>query len=224
MRLAAYLSFHEASGPIRQAVTKFGGNPVWLTQPQWPLDPQSGKPMLFLGQVFLDPEIFGNLQGRLAYLFLPASDPLWATPGYHAAGNVVLIQPGASPDLPAAPLTEGPSVCRVARGKRRWLLLRERIAVPSEFAVSLTKRQDPEIDWEADDPLAGIGHDLEECKIGGEPVWIQDEDWPYEDSRHLLLQLVWDKYPFHLALGDAGTLWAFLSRDGSQGTIRWQCY
>jgi hypothetical protein len=55
-------------------------------------------------------------------------------------------------------------------------------------------------------------------------VWIQDPEWPYEDSRHLLLQLVWGKYPFHLELGDAGSLWAFLNRDGTEGRMVWQSY
>jgi hypothetical protein len=65
---------------------------------------------------------------------------------------------------------------------------------------------------------------MDDCKVGGVPIFIQDEWWPFPDSRRLLLQLVWGKYPFHLVLGDAGTLYTFLSADGRTGKMLWQCY
>ena len=226
MKNAGYLSFHETTSRIREPVTKFGGQPVWLTKAEWPVSQNSGEPMLFLGQVSLDPEIFDNIQGQMAYLFLPSSDPLYAEPAYEPAKNSVIIQPGGSNEKPTRQITEGPCVCRIGYGKRTWYLLRERLRLPTEFAVSITRRQDPEIRYEDDDddPWANTPHDLNDSKIGGEPVWIQDEAWPYDDSRALLLQLVWGNFPFHLNLGDAGTLWAFLNKEGTKGTIQWDCY
>jgi hypothetical protein len=47
-------------------VTKFGGQPVWLEAPQWPIGRANGKPMEFIGQVALDPQIFGNIPGKMA--------------------------------------------------------------------------------------------------------------------------------------------------------------
>ncbi|MFP3987980.1 hypothetical protein U9R90_10830 [Streptomyces sp. E11-3] len=56
------VEFVPADGEVREAVTKAGGQPVWLAEPQWPLT-FDGEPMDFFGQFALE-------GGRLAYLFL----------------------------------------------------------------------------------------------------------------------------------------------------------
>lgn len=45
--------FKEASSPITSADTKFGGQPVWLAEPQWPLSRATGNPMRFVCQIVL---------------------------------------------------------------------------------------------------------------------------------------------------------------------------
>jgi hypothetical protein len=132
MKTAGYLTFHEAPGPICEPVTKFGGQPVWLTVPQWPVMPGTGRPMLFLGQVAIDPIFFGPVCGRMAYLFLPAADPLYAVPAHESERNVVVVQPGGSLPAVCEPLTVGPAVCQLARSRRRWLLFRDQIEVLAE--------------------------------------------------------------------------------------------
>jgi len=42
--------FTRVSEPVRTLITKFGGQPVWLTEPQWPLSSGWDKrPMMFIG-------------------------------------------------------------------------------------------------------------------------------------------------------------------------------
>ena len=59
----ASIEFVEESSPVRGLVTKFGGQPVWLEAPQWPVSRTTGEPMRFIGQVALGPDIFGPIDG-----------------------------------------------------------------------------------------------------------------------------------------------------------------
>ncbi|GAB2599734.1 hypothetical protein GCM10027168_35990 [Streptomyces capparidis] len=82
------IEFVPADGPVREPVTKVGGQPVWLEEPQWPLGASSGEPMEFLGQFALD-------GGRLAYVFMSEYDNAptgtWDPEG---GENAVIVQPG----------------------------------------------------------------------------------------------------------------------------------
>jgi hypothetical protein len=231
MSTAGYITFRLAEAPIAEPATKFGGRPLWLDRPQWPLSRRTGEQMAFLAQVALDPAIFGPCVGKLAYLFAAPTREWalswkeWQSPDRWGRVMTVIIQPGENRHIETRPLNEGPGLLRRHKGRRRFLWFRERLWLPAEYAVSLTIREDPdELDETLDDPAAAVPHDMDDCKVGGLPTWIQDEEWPYPDSRRLLLQLVWGKFPFHLDLGDAGTLYAFLSRDGRAGKILLQCY
>lgn len=100
------LVFLPADGAVREAVTKVGGQPVWLEEPQWPLSRETGQPMQFLGQFALD-------GGRLAYLFMTQDEDDWVDGTYEPEGgeNALVIQPGGRvPDfLAVEPRGEGPS-------------------------------------------------------------------------------------------------------------------
>jgi hypothetical protein len=227
MSLAGYISFHQAAQPISAAVTKFGGQPVWFTGPEWPVSRRTGEPMLFIGQIALDREIFGPVAREMAYVFITEQNRLLGPYNFDpdAGENAVVIQPGVNSHLHTRPLLQGPSIYRWEKGRRKFLLFRERLRVPCEYSVTLDKKQDPDdLDWNDDDPYAKVPHDMDDCKIGGLPVFIQDEERPFADSTKLLLQLVWHKIPFHLDLGDAGSLYTFLSQDGRSGKLTWQCY
>ena len=60
------LNFVEAKTPMRGRVTKFGGQPVWIDTPQWPLSRQTGKPMQFIGQVALEDDLGFATSARMA--------------------------------------------------------------------------------------------------------------------------------------------------------------
>jgi predicted DNA-binding WGR domain protein len=90
------VGFTEVTEPITEVITKFGGQPVWLEEPRWPLCPGNGKQIPFLGQIKLEPEIFGDIEAKMAYVFLGSDDPTgednsWPT---DHGDSAVVLQPG----------------------------------------------------------------------------------------------------------------------------------
>ena len=74
-------------------VTKFGGQPVWTTEPTWPLG-SDGLPAMFIAQFALPDD------DRLAYLFV---DPSW-DPDLDGSEGILFAQPGTleRPSRPSA--------------------------------------------------------------------------------------------------------------------------
>ncbi len=221
----ASIEFVEASMPIRESVTKFGGQPVWLLAPQWPLSRETGRPMRFIGQVSLDPDLFGPVEGRMAYLFITDDDDYidgtWEPDG---GENAVIIQPGELL-VPAQDLAAGPTLYRMVSRPGHERL----VAEPCEFVARLTLSDDApfvsEQDlWQGDEESsrryrAALGGN----KIGGTPGFLQGDEFPGEEFRQLLLQLDSTGAPFCVNFGDCGIGYAFLSRQGHTGKFLWQC-
>lgn len=205
------VDFVRAEAPILEPVTKFGGAPVWVAAPQWPLSRQTGRPMHFIAQIAIDPELFGGAPGRVAYLFMTDDEDVDS--GYDPAGgeNALIIQPSdALLAVEAAALLEGPSLFEMVFANRHGLGVQS----PCEFAVRLAEPQDDaDRDWEEGDF---------ENKIGGASIWMQFDETPGEGWR-LLLQLDSAGVPFSINFGDAGVGYAFLSPDGASGLFLWQC-
>jgi hypothetical protein len=225
MRPKYHITFTPAPHPIREAVTKFGGQPTWLTEPQWPLSRMYQTPMLFVCQVALAPEVFGRLDAQMAYLFMTEYSGQGVSPSTWepAAGeNAVLLQPGywSGPTLSRR---QGPSLYR---GDRQH-------AVSCEYAVKLTLGEDPDVydvpEWAVglDDEGDPVVEDemawksylraLFEAKIGGTAV-PHDRDArpsPGPGSWHLLVQFAEQHVPFSIDFGGDGVGYAFLSADGT---------
>lgn len=235
------LTFHEVQTPITEPVTKFGGQPVWLTEPQWPLSRKLGIPMQFICQIRLYPELFGPLEAQMAYLFMtdpPADGPFPYTGEPDGGENAIILQPGIWTG-PTLPLTEGPSLYKYPQE-------------PCEFAVELHPGEDSEelaTPWpdmtdeeleEDDDDLDNEAWTLKhqtnptawdlryeastEDKIGGIPVPTTNYDaFPYPPGGpwQLLLQLQELGEPFEINFGSDGTGYALLSEDGRIGKFLW---
>lgn len=209
------VTFHEASAPITEPVTKFGGQPVWLGKPEWPLSKETGEPMRFICQIAIDPEVFGQVEGKMAYLFMTdGEDFVDGTYEPDGGENAVVIQPNGN-NVTTTQLAAGPSLY-VMREKEDDQLLHP---VPCEFSVALKVGDDPDRGFENDTN----GDDLEEAKIGGTPVFLQGEEYPKGGGWRLLLQLDSVTAPFYVNFGDAGVGYAFLSADGRTGKFLWQC-
>src|SRR5262245_59266815 len=95
----ATIAYREVMSPITDPVTKFGGQPVWMQDPCWPLSRAYGTPMQFVCQVALALDLFGGLESSMAYLFV--TDDF--EHGYRAdivdqegRENAVLLQPGGT--------------------------------------------------------------------------------------------------------------------------------
>lgn len=196
-------------------MTKFGGQPVWLSDPEWPLSKQTGEPMRFICQIALNPEIFGGPPGRMAYLFMTdGEDFVDGTYEPDGGENAVIIQPNGN-NVATKSQATGPTLYVMKEMAGHDLLQ----PVPCEFAVTSIAGADPEKEIQDGDDGAA----LSEIKIGGTPAFLQGEEYPAGGEWRLLLQLDSASVPFYVNFGDAGVGYAFLSEDGRSGRFLWQC-
>lgn len=232
------ITYREVASPITDLVTKFGGQPVWMSEPYWPLSRQYGTPMQFICQIALTAELFGDIgtdsmdstEPHMAYLFVTndhEADYTATTWDADGGENALILQPGGIWEGPTALLREGPSLYRRRWTGEGW----ER--TPCEFAVELHPGFDPRVGaraWDAAGPNDTSAWDacmaaLCEDKFGGTPVTRLDE-LEFRDPKQwrLLLQLntkAYDDDPFFLDLADDGLGYAFLSKDGRRGKFTW---
>lgn len=221
------IEFVEGGAKPGKGETKFGGQPDWLAQPQWPLSRSTGNPMRFICQIRLDKALFPNAQGEMAYVFMTDEDDYvdgtWEPEG---GENCVVVQPSAAPLLvKTTDQATGPSLyemCEVAGNDRL-------VPEACECAVSLALAEEPDFtpeaargDW-SDAAFEEYAEALDGNKIGGTPIFLQDDEFPEGDGWRLLLQLDSTCVPFYVNFGDAGIAYAFLNADGSAGRMLWQC-
>jgi len=168
-------------------------------QPTWlerPLWPTSAK----LGEPmdFIGQFRLPGERIRLAYLFM-SFDEAGELNTYDPEGgeNALIIQRGGC--LPSfvgkdAELFEGPSLLE-------W----------DEIAVELVP------------VYAGDSGGLSSW-IGGEPRFIQNEEYPEGEGWRFLFQLDSSNPDFGVSFGDAGVGYGFVSADGRAGRFLWQCH
>ena len=216
------LSAAQALTPITDPISKLGGQPVWIDEPQWPLSKTTGKPMSFVGQFVLYPEIFGPLEARMAYIFMyddePYIDGTWLPDG---GENAVIVQPGVW-NGPAIASTTGPTLYH---GTQRPDGTLERI--PVEYALRLAPGDDPdtldENEFRARDAWEEYCAYLNESKIGGAPAFLQNPEYPGQGNWRLLAQLDGGLFDYNINFGDAGVGYAFINEDGAAAKFLWQC-
>jgi hypothetical protein len=224
------ITYREVQAPITDPITKFGGQPVWLEQPQWPLSRKYGTPMQFVCQIVLLTELFGDIEGRMAYIFITDDyDTGYLADTWKPDGgeNAVIIQPGGVWAGPAQSLHEGPTLYRRAWEHHDWQ------RTPCEFEVELRFGEDPAEgvwdDVDSDDATAWDNYfdALVEDKIGGAPVPTVNSGPKlarFPPNWRLLLQVntkVNDEDPFFLNLASDGVGYAVLSEDGRSGKFMW---
>jgi uncharacterized protein YwqG len=222
------ITFHNASEPITELVTKFGGQPVWLTVAQWPLSRTTANPMKFVAQIALDPVIFGDIPGKMAYLFITDEDEFvedtWLPDG---GENAVIVQPGIYLGS-TKPLLTGPSLYRLIDSPGA----KYRVPVACEFAVELHAGADSDFvddsvlwgEWtETERDAYHAQLEADRNKIGGTPLFLQHSEFPGEGTWQLIVQLDSASVPFEINFGDMGWGYAFLSADGTTGKFLFQC-
>ena len=225
MQRAYSLSFRRSNAPCRDLVTKFGGQPVWVQEPQWPISRSLGEQMTFICQIALYPEIFGQTVGRMAYIFMtdleekvvPAWDP-------DSGENAVIIQPGRQPNIQTMAAPIGPTLYEYFEVPGQDQMQ----ARPCEYLVDTARRTDPQFEDEAhrqgmdDQSFEKYSKAVEGNKVGGSPAFLQEDAMP--PGGKLLLQLDSAQVPFYVNFGDCGLGFAFISPDGSQGRFLFQSY
>jgi uncharacterized protein YwqG len=222
----ASLEFIESNEPITDPVTKFGGQPVWVGEPQWPLSKSTGNLMRFICQIAIDPGWFKTASAQMAYFFITDEeeyvDETWEPDG---GENAVILQPGQT-TLPTKAESQGPTLYRLVKKPANRRLVSE----PCEYSVALKIGEEPDfIDerertkWELTKREEYLSA-LHGNKIGGSPFFIQNTEYPGPGRWHLLLQLHSTTVPFSVNFGDSGAGYLFLSEDGRTAKFLWQCF
>ncbi len=219
------IEFKKTKKPIHEPITKFGGSPVWLNEPQWPISNETGKPMRFICQIELSADIFGSRKCKMAYIFMTDEeeyiDGTWEPDG---GENAVILQPGTT-NIQTQPLTEGPTIYQM----EKKMFKKNLVPIPCEFAVNLTVAEDLEfvpeaerLSWE-EEKLETYANALDGNKIGGSPIFLQADEFPGPNNWQLILTLDSTNVPFFINFGDSGIGYAFISEEGEIGKFLWQC-
>ena len=177
--------------PIDEPVTKIGGQPVWRSGPAWPIA-LDGAPMPFYAQFALP------WADRTAYLFI---DP--------EASGALICQPGRI-DVPVEARETGPSVAMETDAQDSFVIRRRDVC--SEAAVDLEPGNDPQA-W--DEPaFAGpeATDDRDWNKIGGTPIWLQEDVTPDEPGWRFLFQFT--AAAMGRELGDGAEVYGLVHDDG----------
>lgn len=214
--------FTRVSEPVQTPITKFGGQPVWLTEPQWPLSSGWDKrPMMFIGQIELNPQLFPTPNvsvPKMAYLFVTHAqnmeegffDPDIIDPD--GGENAIILQPGGEILIDTAPLVNGPTLWddhgESYEGIPQLQEAQDPEFLASKSYITLTK-----------DEQNSYSDEVDGDKIGGVPFFFQGDGWPDDSSWRLLLQLHANFKPFCLLVGGSPTIFAFVNEDLTTGKI-----
>ncbi|MDR0474703.1 MAG: DUF1963 domain-containing protein [Treponema sp.] len=211
-------SFEKAENKITEPITKFGGQPVWLEEPQWPVsgsyedDDGNAYPMTFAGQIALEDGALGNKGKKIAYIFISQGEDSIDSSIHDFDGgeNEIIIQPGGTPGCDILVSAEGPTCS------------------DCEYIPKLQEDCDPEFISDADFDEMSSGKKMDYLsivggnKIGGVPRFHMGDQWPDDDPGEytLLLQLDSCTLPFELdTYGEAGLIFAFVDKGFEYGGL-----
>lgn len=186
--------------------------------------------MQFICQIALTADLFGDIEPRMAYLFLTDDEDATAETWDPDGGeNAVILQPGGIWEGPSEPRREGPTLCqRTSSGGVDW------VTSPVELAVDLQSGEDAEegawddIDFEDQAAEDSYFEALFEDKVGGTPVPTVNtsprDRFAVEEWRLLLQLNTKGEDPsdlFWVNFASDGTGYAFISQDGRRAKFIW---
>jgi len=219
----------ESSTSISEPITKFGGQPIWINTPQWPLYAYSAKPqkMLFMGQIVLDAALFSGSEGVVAYIFFwEEGEPL------SEEQMVIVLQTQNDPHLNKSFSSgldviafeediTGPTVFELDV-KRQKVLKEYQVLLESlQVEEKLPLGKHLEYNWSDDPPhYSFMDTKLGGNKIGGQPVFFSTTyPKPYApEGWYLLLQMMPKKedcysFPFFVGVYPLSIIQIFVSKD-----------
>lgn len=229
------LVLQRAAAPIEEPVTKFGGLPVWVEKPAWPVSAATGEQMLFIGQVVVDQPLFPVKTPRIAYLFITEVDETnvgqLATADPNGGENAVVIQ-DLYPSRQAA-IIDGPRLMETywegTVRMKRPLELSATVCiepVPAGLSDEAELSDEERYRLRMDRPYAIEYYNALGQRVGGVANWIQGDEMP--EGWRLLLQM--HDYPW--VDGESlqtswnfgtGSCYVLISPDCSAGILLWQC-
>jgi hypothetical protein len=189
------LQLQPTSMPIDRPITKFGGQPVWVGGPTWPLG-SDGEPMTFMAQ-FSVPGVDG-----MAYLFIDPSEEIWESP---YDGSALLMQPGPVPDRHVVRAI-GPTYVSGRTELDRYVP-RQRTR-RTEYVPTLEEGLEP-LEWQEFDAARKDDRDDDRDwnKIGGSPRYLQGGP-PDPEGLRFLFQFTADQVGHEM--GDAAECYGFI--------------
>jgi hypothetical protein len=216
-RFTSYFPASDAEAAVTDG-TRLGGQPHWLEEPRWPVDPYEDELAPFMGQ-FRVPAADGDWdRDRMVYLFAIGFSGEYAT----------VVQPGGQ-------VTESFETQTAATGPTRLDRV-HLVRVDEEVDFAQVERElEPVEDEEEYDRAYRFEELLEERQkdaedsirmnqLGGPdvvPVWLQRDELPGE-SWQLVAQLDSCRLPFSVNFGDSGVGYLFLSPDGKNAEFFYQ--
>lgn len=212
-----HLEFYQTKLPISHLYTKFGGQPNWFSESEWPISRTTGEPMLFIGQIELEKEIFGNFVGKMAYIFISDDQTgLLKTDDPDYGENAVVIQPGNFKSK-SVKIRKGPTLLKE---KHSWFKFGRQFE-EIEYSVNLIKSHEPVITKgervnESDFKI------LSKNKIMGNPLLLQNPPDSLNLSEWLLLFQIQSENPLPICFGDGGFAYALINSNGTEGRFFWQ--
>jgi len=187
---------------------------------------------MFLGQIYLNQELFPESDRAIAYLFFAGeSEPL-----YNEATAIVIqseesVYTNGAPEIEFVSEATGPTLYELDED-RQAIYKEHRVVlnpIENEDSVPLEERYAMN-DLDCDTGFEFARQELAGNKIGGQPLYIEGLSTPPEQFNSgewlLLLQLAptqgyWNNlppnfYPFPMELGEFGILTIFISFDCTQ--------
>lgn len=219
----ANIKFEQVKQPITEIVTKFGGQPNWLCEPEWPLEKERGEKMAFICQIVLEEELFGKTKGKVAYLFMDDDeDAGWETSDPDLGQNAVIIQPGNN-TMRRVPDAEGPASrsffgCDDGFDENGLIEFKAILEIVEEPDFLNDNALEKLTQKECDEYMDAISGN----KIGGNPMFLQEDEFPIPEPYKFLCQLDDSLLPIFANFG-SGIGYAFIDAEGTYGKLLWQC-
>ncbi|MPQ31638.1 DUF1963 domain-containing protein [Clostridium estertheticum] len=212
------IEFEQTEKQIVKPITKFGGQPVWLEEPQWPVScGWDNRLMMFVGQIAIEKGMLGNKENAVAYIFVTHAEDYnddFYDPDvveWYGGENAVIIQPGGEVYCEYRNINDGPTLYDA---KNRNF----------QYIPKIVESFDPDFIVEKEYNLLDVSsqneyfESVDKNKIGGTPSFFRGDEWPEGDWK-LLLQLKTNFLPFKLILGDMPVMYVFISHDFKRSGI-----
>lgn len=210
------VDFEIVKEQIKVPITKFGGQPVWVSGTEWPVSMGwKDRKMMFVGQILLKKNMLGNEKDLVVYIFIthPENpednffDP--DVTEWDGGENAVIIQTIENEQFFCGELVEGPTLYNTNNEKFEYLpIIRE-----GEDPDFLTNEDYRELCYEQQEEYFKL---IDTNKIGGTPNFFREDAWP-EGEWILLMQLKCSFLPFSLRLGSIPVMYVFISKDFKRG-------
>lgn len=199
-------------------LTRFGGQPLWSQETDWPLSEETGKPLRFVGQIDLSQAPAHLKRREVIYFFFEIYDD--KTDVHHLNNNLILRQTKTATPFHGKP---GP-----VANEQVWTLEVQTVNEPDwqeMQELALAAVEGDEIDTKLDDHKEKFGGP----KLGGTPIWPEDILMDDRENWHLVMQIPEyefyssspNNFPIIMDYGDGGTGWLLLSRDGKDMEFTW---